>query len=99
MTQNGTKKSVSLEHQDLGSYLASLYTQQGEGVLWLPAFIGRAAGVEEQEVIFVLQKGDVRVSEDDHTGLGEATRQTSAAALPAPRIVDHSYFGAAEGEF
>src|ERR687894_263308 len=98
MTRNGTKGSVSSEHQDLGSYLAFLYTQQSEGVLRLPAFVGRAAGVEEQEAIVVLQKGDVRVSEDDYTRLGKATCQTPAAALSTARVVDHAYSGAAEAK-
>jgi hypothetical protein len=98
IARDGTKKSVSLEHQDLGSYLASLDTQQGEGVLRLPSFVGRAAGVEEQEAVFVLQKGGVRVSEDDYAGLGEPTRQTPAAALPSPRVVDHCDPGTAEVE-
>jgi hypothetical protein len=98
ITRNGTKESVSLDHQDLGSYFASLYTQQGKGMLRLPAFVGRTARVEEQKTIFILQKGDVRVSKDDHAGFGEATRQTPAAALSTPRVVDHSYFSAAEAE-
>ncbi len=98
MIQNGTKKSVSLEHQDLGSYLASLYTQQGKSVLRLPASVGRATGVEEQEIVFVLQKGDVRVPEDDNAGFGEATRQTPAAALLTSRVVDHCNPRTAETE-
>jgi hypothetical protein len=98
MTRNGTKGSVSLEYQDLGSYLAFLYTQQSEGVLRLPALVGRAAGVEEQEAIFFLQKGDVRVSEDDYARLGKATCQTLAAALSAPRVMDHGYSSAADAE-
>jgi hypothetical protein len=98
LTRNGTKSSVSLEHEDLGSYLAFLYTQQSEGVLRLPAFVGRTAGVEEQEAIFVLQKGDVRVSEDNYTRLGKATCQTPAAALSTSRVVDHAYSSAAEAK-
>src|ERR671916_1940984 len=98
VTRNGTKESVSLEHQDLGSHLAFLYTQQSEGVLRLPSFVGRAAGVEEQEAVFVLQKGGVRVSEDDYTRLGKATCQTPAAALSTARVVDHAYSSATEAK-
>ena len=97
-TQDGEKKSVFLKHQDLGSYLASLYTQQGEGVVRLPAPVGRAAGIEEQKATFVLQKGDVRVPEDDYASFGEATRQTPAAALLTARVVDHCNPNTTEAE-
>lgn len=87
-----------LQDQYLGPHATILRPEQGESVAWLPASIGRAARVEEQEVILVLQKGYVRVAEDDRACLGEAFFETLPAALFAPGVVDHGYPRAADAK-
>ncbi len=67
-------------------------------MVWLPAPVGRAAGVEEQEAILVLQKGDVRVAEDYYASLRESSPEASATALLAPGVVNHGYLSAAKVE-
>ncbi len=72
--------------------------KQSEGVLRLPALVGRAARVEEREADFVFQKGDVRVAEDDDAGFGEAFLEALTTAFFSSRVVDHGYLRAAEVE-
>ena len=64
----------------------------------LSALVGWASWVEEQETIFVLQEGYVRVAEDYRAGLGEASAKAPTTSLLAPRVVDHGYSRAAEVE-
>ena len=87
-----------LQDQYLGPHAPLLRPEQGESVVWLSASIGRAARVEEQEAILVLQKGDMRVAEDDYACLGKAFFETLPAALFAPGVVDHGYPRAAEAK-
>src|ERR671932_285497 len=72
-----------------------LHPEQGEGMAWLPSFICRATRVEEQKTVLILQKGHVRVAEDDHGGVGEAFLEASAATFFASGVVDHGYGHAA----
>jgi hypothetical protein len=49
-TKNG---QATLKSQDLGPHTSFLYIKQREGMLRLPPLVGRAAGVKEQEAVFV----------------------------------------------
>ncbi|MDQ4063533.1 MAG: hypothetical protein M3122_06515, partial [Actinomycetota bacterium] len=62
---------ASLKSHDFGPHAPLLYAEKREGVAWLPTLIRRAAGVEQQEAVFVLKERDVRVSEDSTRASGK----------------------------
>ena len=89
--RSGTEKRIALQSQDSGPNHTVFGAEQCERVVPLPPLVGRASGVEEQEIVFVFQERHVRVAEDDHAGLGEMPFQAVAAAFLASGVVDHGH--------
>lgn len=64
----------------------------------LPAFVSRAAGVQQEKPVFVLQPGDVRMAEDNGPSVGKAPFHARPAASFGAGVVDHGYPDAGELE-
>src|SRR5215211_9147232 len=86
------------KNRDLRTHPILLCVKQREGGARLATPVRGAPGIEQHEIVFVFEEGDVRVAEDDHAGVREAASQARPATFPGPGIVDHRYLCATQLE-
>src|SRR5215217_1188603 len=90
---------TALQHHDLRPHIPLLATEQREGVARLAPPVGGTPGVEQHEAVFVLEEGDVGVTEDHYACVREAVPHARPAAAPGAGVVDHAHPRAPEPEF
>ncbi len=82
----------------LRANLSPFDPERCERELRLAALVRRASWVEEEQLAVVFEEGDVRVSEDDNAGLGEAPLHPIPSSALRAGVVNHRNTDASEVE-
>ena len=96
--ENVSREPAASESHDLRTRITLLCVKQREGGARLATPVRGAPGIEQHEIVFVFEEGDVRVAEDDYAGGREAAPQARPATFPGTGIVDHRYLCATQLE-